>query len=100
MDRDLGFLVDILIAARDLMEFKQGTTKEEFLRSKPIAGDWVWPGVARPVGPQTKRPQGRSEGPKARVYLARGIALGGDGDAKANVVAPVPGRVPDADPRP
>jgi uncharacterized protein with HEPN domain len=34
MDRDLGFLVDILIAARDLMEFKQGTTKEEFLRSK------------------------------------------------------------------
>jgi hypothetical protein len=26
MDRDLGFLVDILIAARDLEEFKQGTT--------------------------------------------------------------------------
>jgi uncharacterized protein with HEPN domain len=34
MDRDLGFLVDILIAARDLVEFKQNTTKEEFLRSK------------------------------------------------------------------
>src|ERR1700704_1709975 len=34
MDRDLGFLVDNLIAARDPMEFKQGTTKEEFLRSK------------------------------------------------------------------
>src|SRR4051794_8280398 len=34
MDRDLGFLVDILIAARDLLEFKQGTTKDEFLRSK------------------------------------------------------------------
>jgi uncharacterized protein with HEPN domain len=34
MDRDLGFLVDILIAARDLMEFKKDATKEEFLRSK------------------------------------------------------------------
>ncbi|HYN19632.1 MAG TPA: HepT-like ribonuclease domain-containing protein [Thermoanaerobaculia bacterium] len=34
MDRDLGFLVDILIAARDLVEFKQGKTKEEFLGSK------------------------------------------------------------------
>jgi uncharacterized protein with HEPN domain len=34
MDRDLGFLVDILIAARDLVEFQQGTTKEEFLHSK------------------------------------------------------------------
>lgn len=34
MDRDLGFLVDILIAARDLMEFKQDKTKDEFLGSK------------------------------------------------------------------
>lgn len=34
MDRDLGFLVDILIAARDLVEFKQATTKDEFLHSK------------------------------------------------------------------
>jgi uncharacterized protein with HEPN domain len=34
MDRDLGVLVDILTAARDLLEFKQGTTREEFLRSK------------------------------------------------------------------
>lgn len=34
MDRDLGLLVDILIAARDLLEFKQGTTKAEFLRNK------------------------------------------------------------------
>ncbi|HBL28428.1 MAG TPA: hypothetical protein DD490_16470 [Acidobacteria bacterium] len=34
MDRDLGWLVDILIAARDLLEFKQGATREEFLRSK------------------------------------------------------------------
>jgi uncharacterized protein with HEPN domain len=34
MDRDIGVLVDILIAARDLMEFKEGATKEEFLRNK------------------------------------------------------------------
>jgi uncharacterized protein with HEPN domain len=36
MDRDLGVLVDILTAARDLLEFKQGMTREEFLRSKLI----------------------------------------------------------------
>ena len=34
MDRDFGVLVDILIAARDILEFNQATTKEEFLRSK------------------------------------------------------------------
>ncbi|HEX9944075.1 MAG TPA: HepT-like ribonuclease domain-containing protein [Thermoanaerobaculia bacterium] len=34
MDRDLGVLVDILVAARDLLEFKQATTREEFLGSK------------------------------------------------------------------
>lgn len=34
MDRDLGYLVDILIAARDLVEFKQATTQDEFLHSK------------------------------------------------------------------
>ena len=34
MDRDLGVLVDILLAGRDLLEFKGETTREEFLRSK------------------------------------------------------------------
>ncbi|HYH47496.1 MAG TPA: HepT-like ribonuclease domain-containing protein [Thermoanaerobaculia bacterium] len=34
MERDHGFLVDILIAARDITEFKQGVTREEFLQSK------------------------------------------------------------------
>ena len=34
MDRDVGVLVDILIAARDVLEFKQQTSKEKFLRSK------------------------------------------------------------------
>ncbi|HYU32852.1 MAG TPA: HepT-like ribonuclease domain-containing protein [Thermoanaerobaculia bacterium] len=34
MDRDIGILVDILIAARDLMEFRQGATREDFLGSK------------------------------------------------------------------
>src|SRR5436309_4023222 len=34
MDRDLGVLVDILLAGRDLLEFKGATTREEFLRSK------------------------------------------------------------------
>ena len=34
MDRDFGVLVDILIAARDVLEFKQATTREEFLHSK------------------------------------------------------------------
>jgi hypothetical protein len=29
MDRDLGNLVDILIAARDLLEFKQGSTHDD-----------------------------------------------------------------------
>jgi uncharacterized protein with HEPN domain len=34
MDRDLGNLVDILIAARDLLEFKGGATPDEFLQNK------------------------------------------------------------------
>jgi uncharacterized protein with HEPN domain len=34
MDRDIGVLVDILLAARDVLEFKQQISKEEFLRSK------------------------------------------------------------------
>jgi uncharacterized protein with HEPN domain len=34
MDRDLGVLVDILVAARDLLEFKLGITREEFQQSK------------------------------------------------------------------
>ena len=33
MDRDLGVLVDILLAARDVLEFKRGATQAEFLRS-------------------------------------------------------------------
>lgn len=36
MDRDIGYLVDILIAARDVLEFKQSTTKKEFLGSKVL----------------------------------------------------------------
>ena len=36
MDRDLGAIVDIVLAARDLAELLRGVTKEEFLRQKFI----------------------------------------------------------------
>lgn len=36
MDRDVGVLVDILLAARDVLRFKASTSRDEFLGSKLI----------------------------------------------------------------
>lgn len=73
MDRDLGFLVDILIAARDLEEFKQGKTKEDFLGSKLLRSAILHQLVV--IGEASRRLSGEFRARHPEIPWQRVIAL-------------------------